>query len=303
MTSQSSSQGSKSRISEWKRGLAPRLREWKYSLRLLLHSPLVVLGLVLLIVIIGLALLAPFIAPFGPMAFDWSRRYLPPGPVYLLGTDEAGGDIYSRILWGAQVDISSAIVVVASALAIGIPTGAIAAYRGGVIDEILMRTTDIFLSFPALILVMAIAATLGRNWNNLVLAMIVVWWPGYTRIVRGQVLAEREKAYVEAARSIGAGSFRIMFRHILPNCIAPMLVQATMDIGAVILTAAGLSFIGSGAQPGAAEWGRMVADGRNYMYEYPWIALFPGIAILLTSLAFNLVGDGLRDVLDPRLRR
>lgn len=250
-----------------------------------------------------MALLAPWIAPFGPEAFDWSRRYLPPGPVHLLGTDEAGGDIYSRILWGARLDIWSAVVIVASALLIGIPTGAIAAYYGGVLDEIFMRIADVFLSFPALILVMAIATTLGRNWSNLVLAMVVVWWPGYTRIVRGQVLAEREKAYVEAARSIGAGSFRIMFRHILPNCIAPMLVQATLDIGAVILTAAGLSFIGSGAPPGMAEWGRMVADGRGYLYNYPWIPMYPGIAILLTSLAFNLVGDGLRDVLDPRLRR
>ena len=166
-----------------------------------------------------------------------------------------------------------------------------------------MRITDIFLAFPALILAMTIAAALGRNLTNLTIALIIVWWPAYARLIRGQVLSEREKLYVEAARAVGAPTRRIIFRHVLPNSIYPLLVNATLDLGGVILTAAGLSFIGFGAGAGIAEWGRMIADGRNYLFQSPWMATFPGLAILPSALAMNLVGDGLRDVLDPRLRR
>jgi peptide/nickel transport system permease protein len=163
--------------------------------------------------------------------------------------------------------------------------------------------TDIFLAFPGLILAMAVAAALGRNWTNLMIALMVVWWPGYARLIRGQVLVEKEKLYVEAARSVGAGRLRIAFRHVLPNSIFPLLVAVTLDIGSVMLTAAGLSFIGFGAEPGTAELGRMVSDGRPYLFSHPWIVMFPGIVMLITAVGFNLIGDGLRDVLDPRLRR
>jgi peptide/nickel transport system permease protein len=267
------------------------------------QSPLVVAGVIVMIAVFVAALLAPWITPYGPEERIWTQPRQPPSPIHWLGTDENGGDVFSRIIWAARIDIMSALIIVGIAIGVGVPLGAIAAYKGGAIDEVTMRVTDVFFAFPSLILAMAVAAALGRNWTNLVIAVAVTWWPAYTRITRGQVLAERERAYVEAARSIGAGTWRILLRHILPNCLAPLLVQATMDMGAVILVAAGLSFIGFGADPGMAEWGRMVADARNYMFTSPWMAIFPGLAILVTALSFNLVGDGARDILDPRLRR
>jgi peptide/nickel transport system permease protein len=226
-----------------------------------------------------------------------------PSLKHLFGTDENGGDIFSRVIWGARIDLLIALAVVGSAALIGSVIGSISGYMGGKIDEALMRVTDVFLAFPGLILAMAIAAALGRNLINLTIALIVVWWPSYARLIRGVALSEREKLYVEAAKAIGAKNARIVFRHILPNVIYPLLVNATLDLGSVILTAAGLSFIGFGAGAGIAEWGRMISDGRNYLFQAPWMATFPGLAILLSSLALNLVGDGLRDVLDPRLRR
>jgi peptide/nickel transport system permease protein len=199
--------------------------------------------------------------------------------------------------------LAIALIVVLCAAAIGSGLGAFSGFKGGKIDEVLMRVTDVFLAFPGLILAMAIAAALGRNLANLTIALVLVWWPPYARLIRGQVLSEREKLYVEAARASGATTTRTIFRHVLPNSIYPLLVNATLDLGGVILTAAGLSFIGFGAGAGVAEWGLMIADGRNYLFESPWMATFPGLAILLSSLSLNLVGDGLRDVLDPRLRR
>ncbi len=222
---------------------------------------------------------------------------------HLFGTDISGGDVFSRVIWGTRIDLTIAIVVVLSASVVGSAIGAFSGFKGGKIDEVLMRVTDIFLAFPGLILAMAIAAALGRNLGNLTIALTVVWWPPYARLIRGQVLSEREKLYVEAARAAGASPMRIIFRHVLPNSIYPLLVNATLDLGGVILTAAGLSFIGFGAGAGVAEWGLMIADGRNYLFESPWMATFPGLAILFSSLSLNLVGDGLRDVLDPRLRR
>jgi peptide/nickel transport system permease protein len=222
---------------------------------------------------------------------------------HLFGTDVSGGDVFSRVIWGTRIDLTIAIVVVLSASVVGSAIGAFSGFKGGKIDEVLMRVTDIFLAFPGLILAMAIAAALGRNLGNLTIALTVVWWPPYARLIRGQVLSEREKLYVEAARAAGASPMRIIFRHVLPNSIYPLLVNATLDLGGVILTAAGLSFIGFGAGAGVAEWGLMIADGRNYLFESPWMATFPGLAILFSSLSLNLVGDGLRDVLDPRLRR
>lgn len=293
----------KSGISKWREDMAPRVRELRFTIHLLRQSPLVVAGFILMFGFISMAILAPWIAPYGPEERVWEAKLQPPSSQHIFGTDESGGDIFSRIIWAAQLDLAIAVTVVVTAMAMGSAMGAVSGYLGGKIDEVMMRITDIFLAFPALILAMTIAAALGRNLTNLTIALIIVWWPAYARLIRGQVLSEREKLYVEAARAVGAPARRIIFRHVLPNSIYPLLVNATLDLGGVILTAAGLSFIGFGAGAGIAEWGRMIADGRNYLFQSPWMATFPGLAILLSALAMNLVGDGLRDVLDPRLRR
>jgi peptide/nickel transport system permease protein len=220
-----------------------------------------------------------------------------------LGTDDIGQDIFSRILWALQVDLMLAIWIVAWSLLLGVIIGSIAGYFGGWIDQLFMRITDIVFAFPGLILAMAISAALGRNLFNLAIALIVVGWGGYARLIRGQVLAEKNKLYVDSARATGLSNYRIITRHILPNSMYPILVAATLDLGVVLLAAAGLSFIGFGAQPGEPELGRMISDGRGFLMLAPWIVFFPGLTIALLVLAFNLIGDGLRDILDPRIRR
>ncbi len=249
-----------------------------------------------------------FIAP--QKTSDWTvntrvvLRYYSIYPVHIWGTDNYGGDIYSRIIWGAQEDIRIAISVVVVAVGLGAIIGAASGYYGGKLDELVMRVTDIFFAFPGLILAMAIVMALGvRSLDTISYALMITWWPTYARLVRGQVLSEREKLYIEAARSSGASDTRILFSHILPNTIQPVIVQATMDIGSVLLVAAGLAFIGFGPPIGTAEWGMMIARGQNYILSSPWMTLYPGLAILVTALAFNLVGDGIRDIMDPKLRR
>ena len=225
-------------------------------------------------------------------------------PVHIWGTDSYGGDIYSRIIWGAQEDLKIALSVVMVALSFGAIIGAASGYYGGKLDELVMRITDIFFAFPGLVLAMAIVMAIGvRSLGTISIALMITWWPTYARLVRGQVLSEREKLYIEAARSSGASDTRILFSHILPNTIQPVIVQATMDIGSVLLVAAGLAFIGFGPPVGTAEWGMMIARGQNYILSAPWMTLYPGLAILVTALSFNLVGDGIRDILDPKLRR
>ena len=295
--------GFRIKLDKWMRDLEPQIKEFRFTIYLLRQSPLVVAGFLLLTGFSLMAIFAPWITPYGPEQRIWAEPRLAPSWAHLFGTDENGADVFSRVIWGARIDLTIAFTVVCAAIIIGSVLGAISGFSGGKVDEIMMRITDVFLAFPALILAMAVAAALGRSLTNLTIAMIVVWWPSYTRLIRGQVLSEREKLYVEAARAVGASNRRIIFRHVLPNSIYPLLVNATLDLGTVILVAAGLSFIGFGAGAGIAEWGRMIADGRNYLFMAPWMATFPGLAILLSSLAFNLVGDGLRDVLDPRLRR
>ncbi len=292
--------------------MVPRLREFRYSMHLVRKSPLVVVGIVIIVAFVILALLAPWVAPYGPEERIWADTNLPPGspsnvpgnPVHYWGTDNSGGDVFSRILYGAQVDLRVAITVVIVAIVIGTFLGAVSGYYGGKLDELLMRVTDVFFAFPGLILAMAIVMALGsRSLENISVALMVTWWPTYARLVRGQVLLEREKLYVEAARSVGASDARILIYHIIPNTIQPIIVQATMDTGAVLLVAAGLSFIGFGPPAGIAEWGLMIAKGQEYFSISPWAVFFPGFAILLVSLALNLVGDGIRDILDPKLRR
>ncbi len=271
-------------------------------LPLLFTSPLTVMGLVLIALFALCAILAPVLAPMDPTDQILSLRLQPPSLAHLLGMDQLGRDLLSRLLFGARISLTIGLVVVSSAGIFGTVVGLIAGYRRGIVDEVLMRLTDIFFAFPPLILAMSIAGALGPSLNNAMIAIAVVSWPVYARLVRGQVLALREREFVEAARSIGVSTPRILLRHLLPNTLAPLLVQASFDMGGAILSAAGLSFIGFGARPPTPEWGVMISEGSKFFATQPWLSFFPGLAILLTVAAFNLIGDGLRDVLDPRLR-
>ncbi|MGB8645129.1 MAG: nickel transporter permease [Anaerolineae bacterium] len=268
----------------------------------ILRSPLATAGLILLLFFGLSALFASVIAPFDPLDQILIVRLKPPSPVHWLGTDQLGRDILSRLLFGARISLTVGLGVVFSAGTFGTLVGLIAGYAGGLVDEMLMRLTDIFFAFPPLILAMAIAGALGPSLNNAMIAIAVVTWPVYARLVRGQVLSLREREFIVAARSIGVPTPRILWRHLLPNTLAPILVQASFDMGGAILSAAGLSFIGFGAQPPTPEWGVMISEGRKFISTQPWLPLFPGLAILLTVAAFNLLGDGVRDILDPRLR-
>jgi peptide/nickel transport system permease protein len=266
------------------------------------RSPLTVAGLVLVALLALIAASAPLIAPANPLKQELSQRLKPPSAQHWLGTDQLGRDVLSRMIYGARISLLIGLVVVFLAAGVGVFVGLLAGFTGGWLDESLMRLTDVFFAFPALILAMAISGALGPSLTNAMIAIAIVSWPVYARLVRAQVLSLRELEYVEASRSLGASSGRIMWQHILPNTLSPLLVQASFDMGAAILAAAGLSFIGFGTQPPTPEWGIMVSDGRNYIATHPWLSLYPGLAILLTVAAFNLIGDGLRDALDPRLR-
>ena len=249
------------------------------------------------------ALLAPVLPLPDPLAQTLSVRLLPPSPAHWLGTDQLGRDLLSRLIFGARISLTVGVVVVAIAGLVGTLVGLIAGYWGGMVSELLMRLTDIFFAFPSLILAMAIAGALGPSLTNVMIAIAAVSWPVYARLVRGQVLTLRQREFIEAARSVGASTPRILLQHILPNALSPILVQASFDMGNAILSAAGLSFIGFGAQPPTPEWGVMISEGRQYISTQFWLSAFPGLAILLVVTAFNLVGDGVRDILDPRLRR
>ncbi len=325
----------------WQRlrdGLRPRARElrrWTWQLR---RSPLTLAGLIIVLSIVMVAVLAPVLAPPLPERLQpdplVNRMDLqapkPPGTNYTfqyldadgqlrlvtvgypLGTGQSGEDIYYGVVWGARTSLTIALVVVFLAALIGTVLGALSGYFGGAVDEVLMRITDVFLSIPAIILALAIVAVLSRSLDNILLALTIAWWPAYARLVRGQVLVIRERAYVESARAAGAGSGRIIFRHILPNAFAPVLVSASLDMGTVVLAAAGLSFIGF-SQPGLCEWGRMVSAGSQNLFSLVqyggewlnpyWSWVYPGALIFLFVLGFSLLGDGLRDMMDPRGRR
>jgi peptide/nickel transport system permease protein len=269
----------------------------------ILANPLNVLALALIAVFAFSALLASVLAPYDPLAQELGQRLRPPSPEHWLGTDSLGRDIASRILYGARISLIIGVVVVASAGVVGTAIGLIAGYAGGLVDEALMRLTEVFLAFPALILAMAIAGALGPSLTNAIIAIAAVTWAVYARLTRGQILSLRRREFVEAARAIGASRTRIVVRHLLPNALAPLMIQASFDLGSSIIAAAGLSFIGFGAQPPTPEWGVMISEGRNYISTQPWLSLFPGLAILLAVGSFNLLGDGLRDAFDPRLSR
>ncbi|ACM05341.1 MULTISPECIES: nickel transporter permease [Thermomicrobium] len=267
------------------------------------HSPLNLLGVVLIALFLFLVVFGSVLAPHDPIQPNVALKLQPPSSTYWFGTDELGRDVFSRVLSGAKYSLGIAFIILSIAVVVGTLVGLIAGYVGGLVDELLMRLTDLFLAFPALVLAMAIAATLGRNLQNTVIALTVVYWPWYARLVRGQVLWLKEREFIEAARAIGASPWRIVGRHILPNTLAVIIVQLTLDVGYAVLATSGLSFLGLGAQPPTPEWGTMIAGARTFFRDAWWYITFPGLALTLTVLGFNLLGDGLRDFLDPRTRR
>ncbi len=266
------------------------------------RNHLALAGVFIFILWVVITVSAPALAPFPPLEQDIANRLQPPSREHPFGTDQLGRDVLSRVIYGGRISLPAGILTIAIAGVIGTALGSIAGFLGGLWDELLMRITDVFMAFPTIILAMAIAAALGPSVLNAMIAMIVVWWPNYARLVRGLVLSVKENEYVQASRVIGASEGRILLRTVLPNCIAPTLVMGTLDLGNAILVFAGLSFLGLGPDPATPEWGRMVADGIEFFDQW-WMAAFPGLAILTAVMAFNFIGDGLRDALDPRLRR
>jgi peptide/nickel transport system permease protein len=275
-----------------------RLRRVRRSVR---RNPLLLIGLVVVMLWIAAAILAPLLTPYEPLQQNVADRTQPPNTVHFWGTDELGRDIFTRVLYGGRITIPAGILVIVFGSLIGSAVGAVAGFVGGIWDEIIMRLTELFMAFPTIILAMAVSAALGPDIRNAILALVVVWWPGYTRMMRGLVIKAKTNDYVEAAQCVGASPAYILVRTVIPNCLAPMVVMTTLDIGNAILTFAGLSFLGLGPEPASPEWGRMVAIGIDYFDQW-WMWLFPGIAIGSLVIAFNFIGDGLRDILDPRLR-
>ncbi|CAA9543971.1 MAG: Dipeptide transport system permease protein DppC [uncultured Thermoleophilia bacterium] len=272
-------------------------------LRALTGDRLALLGAAIVLVVLVCALLAPVLAPSpedAGGATDPVNALLAPSGDHLLGTDQVGRDILSRLLYGARTSLRIAVEVIGLAILIGLPLGMVAGYVGGLLDDVLMRVTDVFLAFPALLLALALAAVLTPSVGNAAIAIAVTWWPWYARLIRAQAATVASSGYVASARALGVSHARILLRHVLPNSAAPVIVQASVDFGGVILTAAALSYLGLGAQDPTPEWGLMVSQGQSLFTTQWWVVTFPGLAILLTALGFNLLGDGLRSILDPR---
>ncbi len=270
--------------------------------RFLRANPLAMIGVALVIFWLVVSLTAPLIAPYSPTQQAISDRLQPPSAAHWFGTDQLGRDMLSRVLYGGRLSLPAGVAVIVIAGIVGTFVGALAGFIGGWFDELLMRVTEVFIAFPTIILAMAIAAALGPSLINAILAMVVVWWPNYARVVRALVLSVKSRDFVEASLAIGTPRSRILWRTVLPNCLAPAIVLATIDLGNAILIFAGLSFLGLGPPPNTPEWGRMIADGIEYFDQW-WIAAFPGLAIFTVVMAFNFIGDAIRDALDPRLRK
>ena len=284
------------------RAARPSVGLWRDAARRLARDRGAMAGLLVIAILVIIAVAAPAIVPYPPNDQSFRIKLEPPSAEHWLGTDEFGRDILSRILVGTRVALGVGIVPVLIALVVGVALGLIAGYYGQQVDQVVMRVIDILLAFPWLLLAIGIMAILGPGIQNVVIAVAIVYIPAFARIVRGSVLSIKEKEYVEAARAMGQPDSRIIVRHVLANAWAPIIVLSTLSIGQAIIYAAGLSFIGLGTQPPDADWGVMLTSGREYLRDAPWLGFFPGFAILITVLAFNLFGDGLRDALDPRLR-
>ena len=268
-----------------------------------MRSPLEVAAVVFVVLMVVLSVIGPFIAPHDPYGVDFYNRFIPPSAEYFFGTDATGRDVFSRVLYGARLTLASALAVIVIVALMGIVIGIVSALSGGLVDDILMRFTDIWLAFPPLVLALGFAAAFGAGINAAILALIITWWPGYARLTRALIVETKDKDFIVAAKAMGVGKFRTIIVHLIPNSLDVLFVQLSLDVAAVILVISGLSFIGVGAQIPLAEWGAMIADGRSAMSRAWWVVFFPGLAILLTAVSFNLVGDILRRELDPALRR
>lgn len=278
-------------VSQWVAGIARGYRRLDQSAQVAFW---------LVVLIVGVAIAAPVVAPYDPAEPHYAHSLEEPSEAFLLGTDLTGRDVLSRLLFGARISLLVGVVAVSIAVTIGVPVGSIAGYLGGWIDEGLMRLMDILIAFPALILALALVGALGPSLENVILVIGIVYSPQYARLIRGSVLSVKEETYVEAARMTGVGHTTILFKHIVPNAMGPVLVQATFHTATAILFEAALSFLGLGVQPPRPTWGVMIAEGRRYLPGQWWISTVPGIAIMLTVLSFNMLGDGLRDEFDPR---
>lgn len=263
-------------------------------------DPLTLAGAALVGMFLLAAVFAPLLAPHDPTTIDAAQRLAGPSLRHPLGTDYLGRDLLSRLLYGSRWSLGTVVLAATLILGIGVTVGSVAGYYGGRLDDLLMRIVDVLLAFPGLILALAVAGTLGPGIGSVMIGLVSIWWVSYARIVRGLVLGLRERPFIEAARALGFSDRRIVFRHVLPNILPPVLVLATLEMGELILALTALNFLGLGAQPPTPEWGAMVSDTRNFIKEAPWASTFPALAILVTVMAFNLLGDGLRDVLDPR---
>ena len=283
------------------------MSEARITLKLIRRNPVSMAGLIIVVAFIVLGLIAPYILtrPGDAWGIDYnlSIRYMPPSPEFPFGTDDYGRDVLNRVVLGARFSLIIAVSVVGLALLIGIPIGLVAGYLGGKVGTVLMRVTDMFLAFPPLLLAIALAATLGRGLENAIIALALSWWPWYTRLMYIQVTSIKELPYVDAARTVGLSKTKIMVRHILPNALTPIMVQAPLDMGSAILEAAGLSFLGVGVVPPTPEWGLLVSQGWQSINRAWWISFFPGLAIVITVIGFNLLADALREAMDPRLRK
>lgn len=283
-----------------------RFSEFKLITRIAMKRRLSWFSVLVIFAVVIMALLAPIIAPYPQQALgepNPAERLQPPSWKHIMGTDHMGRDIFSRIIYGSRTSLIVGISVTFLAALIGLPVGIVAGYYGGFVDTILMRVTDIFLAFPPLLLALLISSTMGKGFGNAIIALVISWWPWYARLARSQAVSTKNLAFVEAARSSGVSNVMIMLRHIFPSSIPPVVVQGTMDMGTAILEAAALSFLGLGIQPPAPDWGLMVSEGKNYFLNYWWIPTFPGLFIFLLVMSFNLLGDLVRESVDPRLRR
>lgn len=276
--------------------------QWRIAWRMLRRNPMAIFGLGGLTLLVLAAIAAPLIAPFDPTEMDFRSLVQAPGPTHLCGTDDLGRDILSRVMWGGRESLRVGLTGITIAMVGGTVIGLVSGYYSGLVDSLIMRITDIWLAFPAILLVLAIVAALGPSLGTVLVALSISAMPWFARFVRASVLAARNFEYITAARVMGATDSRIMARHILPNVLAPIIIYATLGLGNAIMITAGMSYIGLGAQPPSPEWGAMLNYGRNYLREAWWMSVFPGLAIFLAVVCVNLLGDGLRDALDPKLR-
>jgi ABC-type dipeptide/oligopeptide/nickel transport system permease subunit len=303
MSTENGAQASTGHDTDEKQWREPASRsQWRTGWRTLRRNPVAVLGLTGLLLLILVTILAPWIAPYEPTKQNYDRLLEPPSGAHLFGTDDLGRDILSRVVWGGRESLRVGMLGIAIGMGGGVIVGLVSGYYGGLLDSFIMRLVDIFLAFPTILLLLSIVAALGPSLTTVLVALGISSVPGYSRLVRGSVLSAKNFEYITAARVIGAKHRRIMFRHILPNIVAPIIIYSTLGLGSAILLTAGLSYIGLGAQPPSPEWGAMLNYGRPYVRSAWWMSIFPGVAIFLAVLSINLLGDGLRDALDPKLR-